>query len=147
LKGRIVVRRSFRVATVFTGAAAALTGFAPVAGAATVTAGATGAVTPDTTVGNCIGTGTQDLVLFYTAAESHKTPACIASKGGKTKIGTGRLRFSQYCAGEYSGYLWVNGSKKGFTSGFHTLHESPIVSYVSITKSVHKNTTCAWTHV
>jgi hypothetical protein len=124
------MKRSFRVATVFAGAAAvALT---PTAAYAAPMAPAAG-VTPEITGGDCY-TGapfTSSLVLYYTNSEKHPVGACFYSKGTYT-LGTGK-RFQWYCAGEYSGHLWINGTKRAFTEGYHHLY-SVSVSKVSISK-------------
>jgi hypothetical protein len=128
------MKRSFRVATVFTGAAAAAA-LAPAAAAyaAPVAPGATAGIAPDITGGNCF-TGapfTSSTVLYYAASENHATGACFASKGTYT-LGTGK-RFQWYCAGQYSGHLWIDGSKRAFTEGYHRLFNAS-VSKISISK-------------
>jgi hypothetical protein len=119
------MRRSFRVATAFTGAAAAVAGFAPAAGAATAAPDAAGA-------GNCTTAKTQDLVLYYAASEHHATPACV-SGFGYVPIGNRDAHFKSYCGGRYSGYFWINGSPRHFTAGiiYHNLYGAEI-SQVSL---------------
>jgi hypothetical protein len=113
------------VASVFTGAAAAVAGFAPVAGAATDAPALAGA-------GNCTTAKTQDLVLYYTASENHPTPACV-SGFGYTPIGNRDAHFKSYCGGRYSGYFEINGSRRHFTAGiiYHNLYGAEI-SQVSL---------------
>ena len=128
------MKKSFRVAAVFTGAAAAIAGFAPAAGAATAAPDAAGA-------GNCTAAKTQDLVLYYTASEKHPTPACV-SGFGYTPIGNRNLHFQSYCGGRYSGYFWIDGSRKHFTAGivYHNLYGAEI-SQVSLSPVSNKTFT------
>lgn len=122
------MRRSFRVATVFTGAAAAVTAFAPAAEAAT---GAL-AAPAGAGAGNCTTANTQDLVLYYTASEHHPTPVCV-SGFGYVPIGNRHTRFKSYCGGRYSGYFEISGSLRHFTAGivYHNLYGAEI-SQVSL---------------
>jgi hypothetical protein len=122
------MKRSFRVATVFTGAAACAAVAAPAAQAAPLTTGATARVAPDTTGAACQGTGpTDSLVLYYTGNHG---PACFQGTGTPAIVGGDPL-FKSYCAGEYKGYLWIGGTRHDFTAGGHTLNQH--VSKVSIT--------------
>jgi len=130
------MRRSFRVATVFTGAAAAVATFTPAAGAAPITPLAPAAA--DAHGQTCSSVVTSDLVLWYKGSTHH--PACVSGRGF-VGIGDGNARFSQYCAGEYSGYLWVSGERQPFTKGIHHLYGQK-VSAVSITKSNHLGSQC-----
>jgi hypothetical protein len=134
------MKRSFRVATVFTGATACAVALTPMAEAAPVAAGATARMTPNAVAGNCPtnANSTNALVLYYTTSEHHTLPACILGKG---KVSFGKKRFRAYCAGQYSGYFWINGAKKGFTAGIHSLYGAS-VSAVSITKSPHPGSFC-----
>jgi hypothetical protein len=136
------MKRSFKVATVFTGAAACAAAFAPTALAAPAAPGATAKVTPDIVGGDCPTnpfSSNNLLHLYYTPSEQHSLAACFGGKGIYT-IGKGKY-FSYYCAGQYSGHLWVNGVKKVFTAGTH--HFTGSVSKVSISKSPHPyNSSC-----
>lgn len=121
------MKRSFRVATVFTGAAALATGLAPMAQAGTVAPGVTAA-----TIGGDCNTAfaaTASLHLYYTSSENHSLAACFTGFGTYT-IGKGK-RFAYYCAGEYKGHLYINGQARAFTSGYHNLYGAS-VSKVSI---------------
>jgi hypothetical protein len=116
------MRKSFRVATAFTGAAAAVTGFAPAAGAATAAPAVTPAATGTAHAGNCTQAKTYDLVLHYAKAERHASPACVTGTGF-VAIGDGGVHFSSYCAGAaFSGYLWINHSPRPFADNA-TLHK------------------------
>jgi hypothetical protein len=107
------MRRSFRVATVFTGAAAITAGFGPVAFAAenATPAGVNG---PEVCGANTGGIS-HWLHLFYPnddhAAECVRTPASdpIPAKGTITA----------FCAGSTSGYLYGQNTVNG-TSGLYT---------------------------
>jgi hypothetical protein len=114
------MKRSFRVATVFTGAATAV--LAPAAAyAAPAAPGATARITPDTTNHDCskgsttIYSRTNQVHLYYSSREHHPYPACIAGTGSPIIWGPGK-RFSSYCAGAYSGYLDIDGSARRFTA-------------------------------
>jgi hypothetical protein len=134
------MKRSFRVATVFTGAAACAVALAPGAGAATAAPGAAAKVTPDTTARDCDATFTSSVVLYYTAAENHSVDACIAGTGF-VDLGQGK-RFTSYCAGAYSGFFYIDGVRRSFTEGSHQLH-SQAVSAVSITRKAHPGVQCS----
>jgi len=127
------MRRSFQVATVFTGAAAAVAAFTPAAGAATPAPGATAKVTPDAVAKNCTGDlgNTMSLVLYYT--NTKHAPACVAGTG-KVAIGDGGATFNSYCGGFWSGYLWIKHAEHKFAPGTHKLYGQD-VSAVTITKS------------
>lgn len=122
------MKRAFRAATVFTGAAACAAIAAPAAQAAPLAPGATATVVPDTTGGACQGTGpTDSLVLYYTGNHG---PACFAGVGS-VPVG-GDPEFTQYCAGVWKGYLWIGGTEHAFTAGIHNLYNQR-VSRVTIT--------------
>jgi hypothetical protein len=88
------MRKSFKVATVFTGAAAAAAVFAPAAGAATATA--------DAVRYNCpIGPRTAATVLYWPTSKHHG-PTCVSSIG---LISVGDTYFSYFCAGNYFGVI------------------------------------------
>lgn len=121
------MKRAFRVATVFTGAAACAAVAAPAAQAAPLAAGATARVAPDIVESTCPPGGAPKLVLYYTSGH---LPACFGS-GGAVNVG-GDPNFAKYCGGPYSGYLWINHARHYFTSGSHNLYGQR-VSKVSIT--------------
>jgi hypothetical protein len=122
------MRRSFRVATVFTGMAATAAAFTPAAGAATAAPG----FVPRSGAGraaNCTARNTNDLVLYYTKAERHSVPACVSGSG---YVPIAPTKFSSYCGGSYYGYLWIKGQRERFTSGevYHKLNQ--VVSGISL---------------
>jgi hypothetical protein len=134
------MKRSFRVATVFTGAAAAtVAGFAPAAGAATVAPGAATRITPDITGGNCSSNANSSVHLYYEASQNHARPACF-NGDGTWPIGKGK-RFVSYCAGGFSGYLYIGGTPKKFTRGTHYLYGAS-VSKIEISKYSHYGSRC-----
>jgi hypothetical protein len=139
------MKRSFRAATLFTGAAAVA--LAPAAAyAAPVAPGATARITPDY-AGDCTEELplTSSTVLYYASSEKHGLGACFASKG-IYPIGTGK-RFQWYCAGQYSGHLWIDGSKRAYTEGYHRLYNYS-VSQISISKvDTGKHSACVVTNV
>ena len=127
------MKRSFRVATVFTGAAACAIALTPAAEAAPMAPGGTAKITPATTGGNCNPSlSTTSLHLYYTPAEHHSLAACFAG-GGTFTIGKGK-KFQFYCAGQYSGHLFIGGQARHFTAGVHSLHGAS-VSKVSISRN------------
>ena len=110
------MKRSFRVASVFTGAAAATAAFAPAAMAAPTTTEApttTTAVTPQTvpTVKNCVASTENWVHLYYTPTEKHG-PACFGGYGTYA-IKSGRY-FQSVCAGNNYGYVIQSGHHYGF---------------------------------
>jgi hypothetical protein len=132
------MKRSFRVATVFTGAAACGAALAPAAHAAAVAPGATAALRPETThAGNCPAGETNSVRLYYTSSENHPTPLCAhgVSIASPSTWGTTGKRFSSYCGGEYSGYMFLSGVPAHFTAGtaFHSLHRH-VISGIDISK-------------
>jgi hypothetical protein len=118
------MKRSFRVATVFTGAAACAAVITPAAQAAPMALGPTARITPDAvTVGKCspnVNGNYNTLELVYTASEHH-SPVCFHGSG-YWFIGSG-VKFAEYCADSKSGFLDVNnmGGEK-FTPGTHDLY-------------------------
>jgi hypothetical protein len=144
VKGRNAMKRSFRVATVFTGAAAFAVTLAPTAEAAPVAPGALAGITPDaTTAYNCTSSElTSGVMLKYTAAEKHKTDACATGIAGDqpANLGTGK-RFSEYCAARSSGNFLIAGTIAGFTPGYHPLYGQE-VSVVSISRRTYYGSPC-----
>ena len=129
------MKRTFRVATVFTGAAACAVGLAPPAAeAAPVAPGATARITPDITVRDCTGpNNTSSVHLYYRASENHVPAACFRSSGSYF-WGTGK-KFASYCGGAFSGYLFIDGEGRHFTAGssYHYLYGAS-VSGIRITR-------------
>jgi hypothetical protein len=120
------MKRSFRVATLFTGAAV-VTLTPAVAYAAPMAPAAVGKITPDAVAGNCDGehgTTTRSVVLQYSASQHHAEFACVVptSSHSPLTIGDGGAKFASYCDPEYSGYLWINGTAHVFTRGIHHLY-------------------------
>jgi hypothetical protein len=99
------MKRSFRAATAFTGAAACAVAFTPTADAATAR------ITPDTLhAANCVGNAsTPQLHLYYAASQHHPTPACVSGPVGSIVNWPSGKHFSSYCGGEYSGSLVFAG--------------------------------------
>jgi hypothetical protein len=118
------MKRSFRAATVFAGVAALGTALAPAAHAAS----------PHPEAGNCprSWTGTTWVVLRYSSRVNHPSDACVWGNEGYVGWAPGN-RFSSYCGGAMSGYMWVNGQKKHFTPGGPYPLFNAEVSAVSIT--------------
>jgi hypothetical protein len=103
------MKRTFRVATVFTGAAACAVALAPTAEAAPAAPGATTTITPETiTANNCTAGEWNWLHLYYTAAEHHATPACFGGTGVFNI--PGNKRFTRFCAGGNIGDLITSRS-------------------------------------
>ena len=137
------MKRSFRVATVFTGAACA-TALVPtaVAAAAPVAPAPMARITPDIiTIRNCPSVPTNALHLYYTSSEYHYRGACVTGAVGSF-IGFSGKKFSEYCAGEYSGNLRINGKSEHFTAGTHHLYKQ-VVSGVYLSKANHPGDTCS----
>lgn len=110
------MRKSFRVATVFTGAAACAAVFTPAAHAAPAAPGATAGITPKAlTHNNCTAGELDWFHLYYTAAENHPTPACFAGTG--TYVISSNKRFAFFCAGNNSGYLGTDIGRIPFSGG------------------------------
>jgi hypothetical protein len=106
------MKRSFRVATVFTGAVACATALAPTAEAATAT------VTPDTTGGNCAANSGPAAHLYYSAKAHHSLAACFNGAGYYSFIGG--KKFAGVCGGAWSGsfYYGVPGTSISGVSNF-----------------------------
>jgi hypothetical protein len=131
------MRKSVRVATVFTGAAACTAALAPTAQAAVVTPGARATTIPDITGGNCHGSSNSVRVqLVYSANQHHSTNACFSGTG--YYIIGGAKRFAYYYGGDWSGILWIDGSPRRFTHGhvYHQLYGAS-VSAISIQQNIY----------
>jgi hypothetical protein len=123
------MKRSFRVATVFTGVAACAAVFAPAAEAAPAAPGVMTRIAPDTVTAYDCSVANTALHLYYTPSESHSIPACFSGTG-YWYVGTGK-RFDAYCAGDYSGSLEVDGTWRRFTEGAHKLYGSVEEVYIA----------------
>jgi len=126
------MKRAFRVATVFTGAAACAGVLTPAAQAAVVAPGGAVRATPDAVaVGSCSPNinGDYNTLALYYLSDEHHPPACFTGSG-YWYVGTG-VRFAKYCAEGKSGYLEIKGTWERFTPGDHNLH-SQYVSAVSM---------------
>ena len=112
MKGESEMKRSFQVATLFTGAVACATVLAPMADAATTT------VTPDTTAKNC-AVSNSSVHLIYSKKADHPVDACITGAGYVSF--TGGKKFAGICGGGWSGsfYYSVPGTKIAGTSVFN----------------------------
>ena len=104
------MKRSFQVATVFTGAVACATTLAPTADATTVT--------PDVTAGNCAVNSGPAAHLYYSANAKHPLAACLNGSGYISF--PGGKKFAGICGGEYSGvfYYGVPGTSISEASNF-----------------------------
>src|ERR1700722_8775602 len=94
MKGENEMKRSFRVATVFTGAVACATALAPTVEAAPAAAA-------DATAKNCAVNSGVAVHLHYAKSAKHTISACVNGLG-LFDFGTGK-RFSGICGGAYSG--------------------------------------------
>jgi hypothetical protein len=106
------MRKSFRVATVFAGAAACAAAFAPAAGAAPATPKA---ITPN----DCTAGEYDWAHMWYTVAERHPTPACYGGTGGYRIPGS--KRFVQFCPGGNSGFLGTSRGIVPFSAGAYSI--------------------------
>lgn len=91
------MKRSLRVATIFTGTVAAATALTPAADAA--------AATP--TAHNCGVNQSWMFHMYYAPNQRHPTPACVGSGTGLVWIGTGK-QFASICGGQYSGSFFYH---------------------------------------
>jgi hypothetical protein len=98
------VRRAFRVAATFAGAAAGAAAFAPAAGAATAVPNTTAAP-----VFNNCPAGTSHYVHLYFSPSKHHGPQCLGYNGThyfpNSKSPTGVL-YSAFCPGNNNGYIF-----------------------------------------
>jgi hypothetical protein len=114
------MKRSFKVATVFTGAAACAAAFAPTAGAATVAPGATARITPEAITANDCTAGEWDWAhMEYTAAERHPTDACYGGSGIFDIAGN--KRFTEFCPGGNFGWLVTSFGSFSYSAGAYTI--------------------------
>ena len=104
------MRKSFKVATVFTGTAAAAAAFAPAAGAATIR--------PATSHRNCaLGVYTTSTVLFWPTSKHHG-PTCVGGANGSSPTPLGNNYFTYACAGNNAGFIdMTNGNTRSYAPG------------------------------
>lgn len=118
------MKRVFRVASVFTGAAACAAVAVPAAQAATLAPEAVGKVTPLTTGASCgspFGHPTQDFVLYYTGNPPVHHAACFVGTGGASAVVGGNPAFATYCDYQNTGYVWIGGTRRNIATGTHNL--------------------------
>jgi hypothetical protein len=97
-EGESAMKRSFRVATVFTGAVACATAVAPMADAATVT--------PNTVKAqNCAPNSGPNVHLYYSAKAKHSLAACLKGGPGYFSFPGGK-KFAGICGGAWSGIFY-----------------------------------------
>jgi hypothetical protein len=113
------MKRSFRVATVFTGAAACAAAFTP--GVATAATAKADLITPDIAHKNCPHTPalTKSVHFYYPPSAKHG-PTCVAGDG---KTSLGGTVYSFICTGNNFGWYDVNGSINYFNK--HSLISLP----------------------
>jgi hypothetical protein len=108
------MKRSFRVATVFTGVATCAVALAPTAEAAPTAPGATTTVKPNITPRHCSAGLGPWVHLYYSPGERHTTPACFGGVGASPIAHT---RFSSICAGNnYGAVYYSDGTHQLFGS-------------------------------
>jgi hypothetical protein len=126
------MKRSFRVATVFTGAAACAVARVPAAQAAPA-AGATAKITPQGITANDCTAGEWNWAhMTYTAAERHPVSACFGGTG-VFKI-PGNKRFTYFCPGDNSGY--IQPKSHGRVSFVASENQIPLFSEIISTVSI-----------
>ena len=113
LSEEVKMRKAFKVATAFTGAAACAAAFTPAAEAVTAPAPKT-QVVPDVVVKNCAIGGPTTSMVFTWSTAAHHGPTCVGSAGVP---GTKTLNhfFSAVCTGNNIGWL---SSGNGFENHF-----------------------------
>jgi hypothetical protein len=109
------MRRAFKVATVFTGAAACAAAFTPAAEAAPMTTAKTELITPDTAHHDCaVGPATTSAV-FYWLPSAHHGPTCVGGDPDyDVNTSLGGNAFSKMCAGNNYGEFYVVGDSIPF---------------------------------
>lgn len=120
------MKRSFRVATVFTGAAACAAVMTPAAQAARVAPGH--GFAPDVTARICSPqtTGSENLVEL-TYVKGHK-PECFTGNG---QTGIEGAPFNTYCADSKSGEMYIRSvGWLPFTEGTHDLYGQVVSSII-----------------
>jgi hypothetical protein len=112
------MRTAFKVATVFTGAAACAAAFAPAAGAATTAK--TQLMEPGAFHKNCTGGSTRSVHFYYPMAADHG-PTCVGEAGSTSLGGT---HYSSVCTGNNNGFFLHSGLQYDF-------HRSQWIYFVS----------------
>jgi hypothetical protein len=142
MKGRTAVKRSFKVATAFTGAAACAFGLTPTATAVPVAPTST-KIPAFLGAHNCTGQSPEAIHLYYPASRHHPTPACVSRFSGSPQPLNPPIRFQSYCGGAFSGLFAINGSRTGhFTRGnakhnlFNVVISSVFVSRINTAGAV-----------
>jgi hypothetical protein len=123
------MRKSFQMATVFTGAAACAAAFAPTAGAATtrtapaVRAGAastrTAAAVPARTVSVDCNASTKTWVHVYFPAGADHGPVCFGDRGAE---GVNSVTLVGECGGNNSGWIYGYSTARGGSWSIHFGH-------------------------
>jgi hypothetical protein len=104
------MRKAFKVATVFTGAAACAAAFMPAAEAAPTATAKTQQIGPDIIVKDC-DAGQTTSVHFYWPSAAHHGPTCLGESGTSTLHGAS---FTGACTGNNWG--WFSFSVPGVRS-------------------------------
>lgn len=118
------MRRAFRVAAVFAGAAAGAAAFAPAAGAATAVPDRPA----DIVFNNCT-TGESHFVHLYFPPSKEHGPQCAGYNGYRYFGGT---EYSRFCAGNNYGWINIVGTYFSFSPGYRAAGNLPVES-LSIT--------------
>lgn len=117
------MKRSFKAATAFTGAAVCAVTMAPAAGAVTAV--------PETAQ-NCTAATATWVHLYYSSKQDHPTPACFGNNGPNYL--TNGQKFSEMCTGNNYGIIKVAGEIEAFNSNALWIFAPPLkVSSVWIT--------------
>ena len=108
------MRRAFKVATIFTGAAACAAVFTP---ATTAGAATTGQMKPDTSDRNCYKNDTTSAAFYYPASKDHG-PLCFGGANSVPALDSiSPTVFAKFCAGNNSGYYVRTFSSPTFSRG------------------------------
>ena len=99
------MKRSFKAATAFTGAAVCAVAMTPAVGAATVV--------PETAK-NCTAADANWVHLYYSTEQRHSIPACFGNNGANYL--TNGQKFSEGCTGNNYGFFVVGGTVESFKS-------------------------------
>jgi hypothetical protein len=100
------MRKAFKVATVFTGAAACAGAFAPAAGAATTVRAQQ--AEPATSHWNCaIGPRTKAAVFVW-PSDTHHGPTCVGDANENNQATSLGTYYNSYCPGNNYGYVFTS---------------------------------------
>jgi hypothetical protein len=110
------MRKAFRAATAFTGAAACAAAFTPAAIAATAN---THEIKPDMEKKNCAIGPLTTSVVFYWAASADHGPTCVGGGGAGKSVNLSSHYFAAACYGNNNGTFWASHSayRHNFTYG------------------------------